>query len=114
MPQYMLLLHSEDNALLKFGPEEMQKAIQKYLDWRSKPFVVDGRKLEPAGRVMRKNDGHIRVTDGPFSESREVLGGYYAIEAESFERAVELANDHPHLDFGTIEIRELAPPPTHT
>ncbi len=112
MPQFMLLLHRDDNAPgWKSSPEEMQQALAKYLEWRRKPFVVDGRRLEDSGRLMKKSQDRVTVTDGPFSEAREVLGGYYSIEAQSYDHAVELAGDHPHLDFGTVEVRQLVPPP---
>jgi hypothetical protein len=85
----------------------MQKTGEKYMAWRSKPFVVDGNRLDQPGRVLEKKNGSLGVTDGPFTESREVLGGYYTIEAASFDEAVKLARDNPHVDFGTIEIREV-------
>jgi hypothetical protein len=47
------------------------------------------------------------VTDGPYVETREVLGGFFHLVAESFDQAVELARDCPHLEYGTIEIREV-------
>jgi hypothetical protein len=49
----------------------------------------------------------VNVTEGPFSETTEVFGGYYTIEAASFDEAVKLATDHPHLEFGTVEVREV-------
>ena len=107
MAQYLLLLRDDGAAWAKFGPEEMQKTMEKYMEWRNRPFVVGGERLDLTGRVMVKKDGKISVTDGPFSESREVLGGYYAIEAKDFDEAVALSMDHPHADFGTIEIREV-------
>ncbi len=112
MPQYMLLLRDDRESWNKLGPDEMQRVMERYLEWRSRPYVVDGRRLhEESGRVMHKKNGSVSVTDGPFAESREVLGGYYTIEAESFEAALEFARDHPHVDFGTIEIREVFPAP---
>ena len=79
------------------------------MEWRNRPFVVGGQRLDMAGRVMVRKDGKISVTDGPFSESREVLGGYFAIEAKDFDEAVALSMDNPHADLGigTIEIREV-------
>jgi hypothetical protein len=60
---------------------------------------------------MRSQDGHPRATDGPYSETKEVLGGYYTIEAASYEEAVLRANDHPHLEYGgTIEVRQVFEP----
>lgn len=95
------------------SPEEMQRTTEKYMAWRNLPFVVGGQRLEVAGRVMVKKDSKISVTDGPFSESREVLGGYYAIEAKDLDEAVALSMDNPHavLGVGTIEIREVMPRP---
>lgn len=49
------------------------------------------------------------MTDGPYSEAKEVLGGYFVIEADSYEQAVERLQDCPHLDYGTIVIREVEP-----
>jgi hypothetical protein len=109
MPKYMLLLRDDRELFGKLGPEEMQKTIEKYYAWRSKPFVVDGAGLmEKTGRVMQKKNGSVSVTAGPYSESREVMGGYYTIEAANFDEAVKLASDNPHVNFGTIEIREVA------
>ena len=49
-----------------------------------------------------------RATDGPYSETKEVLGGYYTIEAASYEEAVSRALEHPHLEYGgTIEVRQV-------
>jgi hypothetical protein len=108
MPQYMLLLRDDRELFGKLGPEEMQKTIEKYFAWRNKPFVVGGAGLmEKTGRVMQKKNGSVSVTAGPYSESKEVMGGYYAIEAANFDEAVKLSADNPHVDFGTIEIREI-------
>lgn len=111
MAQYLLLLRSDSAVWDNLSPEEMQRTVEKYVAWRNRPFVVGSNRLEMTGRLMQKKDGKIGVTDGPFSESREVLGGYYAIEAKDFDEAVTLTMDHPHTDFGTIEIREVMPRP---
>jgi hypothetical protein len=110
MPQYMLLLYHDPSGFEKLSPEEMQKAVEKYMAWKKKPFVVDSKRLEKdPGRVIRANAGHPRASDGPYSETKEVLGGYYAIEAASYDAAVERTLDHPHLEFGgTIEVRQLS------
>jgi hypothetical protein len=60
-----------------------------------------------AARVMRREQGRVRTTDGPYAEAKEVLGGYFTILADSYEQAVERCLDCPHLDFGSIEIREV-------
>jgi hypothetical protein len=114
MPQYMLLLYHDNPAgFQQLSPEEMQKAVEKYMAWRHKPFTVDSNRLtEDAGKIMRSQGGKPRVTDGPFSEAKEVLGGYYTIEAANYDEAVKRTLDHPHLEFGgVIEVRQVYPSP---
>ncbi len=109
MPQYMLLLYDDPSGWQKLSPEEMQKAIEKYMAWTKKPFTVDSKRLgQDTGRVIRSVNGKARTTDGPYSETKEVLGGYYLIEASSYDEAVARALDHPHVEYGgTIEVRQL-------
>lgn len=109
MSQFMLLLYDNPAEWQKISPEDMQKALEKYMAWSQKPFVVDGKRLaEDSGRVMRSQDGRPRTTDGPYSETKEVLGGYYTIEAANYNEAVERCQDHPHLEYGgTIEVRQV-------
>ena len=109
MPQYMLLLYDDPTTWQKISPEEMQKAIEKYMGWAKKPFNVDSKRLaEDAGRVIRSQNGKARATDGPYSETKEVLGGFYLIEAANYDEAVARASDHPHIEYGgTIEVRQL-------
>jgi len=109
MPQFMLLLYDNPANWQTLGPEEMQKAIEKYTAWSKKPFTVDSKRLgEDAGKVIRAQNGKPRTTDGPYSETKEVLGGFYMIDAASYDEAVTRALDHPHLEYGgTIEVRKL-------
>lgn len=112
MPQFMLLLYESPASISQFrslSPEEMQKAVEKYMSWAKKPFTVDSKRLgEDPGKVMRSQNGKPRATDGPYSETKEVLGGFYLIEAADYDEAVARTSDHPHLEHGgTIEIRKL-------
>ena len=112
MSQFMILLYDDPTQWQKVSPAEMQAAIEKYRAWRERPFTIDGKRLgEDSGRVMRLEQGKARATDGPYSETKEVLGGFYLIEAKDYDEAVQLAMDHPHLQFGTLEIRKLWEPP---
>lgn len=111
MAHYVLFLHASP-LMDRISPEEMQSVIMRYKAWgesvREKGHMRGGNKLQDGtGRLMRKSDSGVKVTDGPFAEGKEVVGGYYLIEAESFDQAVSIANDCPHLDFGTIEVRQL-------
>ena len=108
MPQYMLLLYHDTNGYAALSPEEMQKALEKYMAWTKKPFKVASMRLAPeAGRVIRPKAGKPQVADGPYSETKEILGGYYLIEAADYNEAVQRSLDHPHLEYGgTIEVRQ--------
>ncbi|HLJ45813.1 MAG TPA: YciI family protein [Bryobacteraceae bacterium] len=108
MPHYMLLLYDDPSKWGKLSPEEMQKAIEKYSAWRTKPGVVDSNRLaDDPGKVIRVTGNQPRATDGPYSETKEVLGGYYTIEAANYEEAVKLALAHPHVEYGgTVEVRQ--------
>jgi hypothetical protein len=111
----MLLLFEEPEIFAGLGPEEMQKIIQKYNAWgeklRRNGQLVTGHKLtDDAGRAVRRQGEELRVTDGPYSETKEVLGGYYLIEANSYDQAVERARDCPHLELGgAMVIRQIDP-----
>jgi hypothetical protein len=110
MPNYVLLLRDDENLVrLNLSPEEHQKVVEKYLAWRKRPFVVGGAGLnQKTGRVVqKKNGGGVAITEGPFTESKEVMAGFYTIEAANYDEAVKLSLDNPHVDFGTIEIREV-------
>src|SRR5579871_3346090 len=110
MPNYMLLLYNDPTKWMKLGPEEMQKATERYMAWTKKPFTRDSKRLaDDPGKLIRKaKGGQPRTTDGPYSETKEVLGGYYTIEAASYDEAVKLALDHPQLDYGgTVEVRHV-------
>src|SRR5436190_13714375 len=101
MARFMLLLYDNPTDWSKLSPEEMQKAIEKYMAWTKKPFTVDSERLaNDQGRVLRPQSSGVRVTDGPYSETKEVLGGYYTIEAADYDEAVRLAREHPHLEYG--------------
>ncbi len=106
MAHYMLLLRNEPNRWTGLSPEEMQKMTEKYFEWRTRPFVLDGQGLvDTTGRVVGK--GGSTVTEGPFSEAREVVAGFYTVEAADWDEAVKLALTNPHVSSGSIEIREV-------
>ena len=113
MPKYMLLLHDNPASFADVSPEQMQKVIEKYMAWgdrlRQDGQMHAGDKLtDEPGKVVRRRDGQVRVTDGPYSETKEVLGGYYIIEAASYDQAIERSRDCPHLEYGgAIEVRQV-------
>jgi hypothetical protein len=98
------MLYDNPADFHKLSPEEMRKAVEKYKAWAKGPHYRQSVRLsEDAGKVLRRK---ATPMDGPYSETKEVLGGFYAIEAADYEEAVALASTHPHLEHGTIEIRK--------
>lgn len=114
MSTYILLLHDSGTMPPDMSPADIQAVIQRYIAWRERVQrggrAVSGHKLvDGTGRVMRGPIGSASVTDGPYAEAREVIGGLFLIEAGSYEEVVRLCEDCPHLEFGSIEIREVEP-----
>ena len=113
MPKYMLLLHDDPSGWASVSPEQMQQIIEKYVAWGKKLrdagiLIASDKLTDEPGRVVRGKNGQLRVTDGPFSETKEVLGGYYTITAASYDDAVQQAKGCPSLEYGgTIEVREI-------
>lgn len=108
MAQFMLALYDDPSGWTKLSPEQMQKSIEKYMAWGKNAFVVQGKRLaDDPGKVLKGVGGKPRATDGPYSETKEVLGGIYIIEAANYDEAVKFTLDHPHLEHGTIELRAL-------
>jgi hypothetical protein len=78
-------------------------------DLQARGIWLTGDQLAPPRRAqtVRVRGGKTLVTDGPFVETKEALGGFDLIECESLEEAVEIASGHPIAELGTIEVRPL-------
>lgn len=108
MPQFVLMLRDSGSFPENISPEEIQQVIERYRVW-SERVGAKGQKLaDGEGRtVVRRSEGGITITDGPYAESKEVIGGYFVMDAPSYDAAAALVEDCPHLDFGSIEIRQI-------
>lgn len=92
------------------SPEQMQANMQKWMGWienlRAANLYLGGEPLTPAGKVVKGTQPI--VTDGPFAESKEIIGGYFIIKAASLEEAAELAKGCPDFAIGgSVEVREI-------
>ena len=110
---YMLLLRQPAGPIPP--PEELQKIMARFQTWMdglsAKGMVVGTNGLDVTGKVLRGRRG-ATITDGPFAETKEVIGGYVLISAASLEAAVEAARDCPGLDYGmAVEVRPVRPRP---
>ena len=93
-----------------FSPEQMQEHMQKWFGWiedlKAKKIYVSGEALLPAGKTVK--GAKALVTDGPFAESKELVGGYFIVKADSIEAATEIAKGCPDLPLeGSVEVREV-------
>jgi len=110
MAKFLFVYRSAKDSRDKMTPEEMQQILQKWRTWIAdglqKGWMLDaGDALKKEGRVVRA--GQV-VTDGPFVESKEVVGGFSIIQADTLGAAAELANGCPVLlRGGTVEVRPL-------
>jgi hypothetical protein len=113
MPKYMLLLRETPSDFSNLSAEEMQQVIGEYVAWRrrieAEGKYAGGEKLkDEGGRHVSMRNGKARVVDGPYAEAKEVMGGYFVINAADYDEAVETSKGCPHLKYGGwIEVREI-------
>lgn len=112
--QYMLLIYNGDPGRWERMSEEERNAI--YAEYgaltrelRDRNALVDGNELQPTttATAVRVRDGETTVTDGPFAETKEALGGYYVIDVDSLDEAIELAAKIPSARHSVVEIRPV-------
>lgn len=109
MASFMFLIKGGDPDS-EVSAEEMQQIIQKYVDWsnklQEKGKLQAGEKLADGGRILSGKGG--QVVDGPFTETKETIGGYFQVEAESYDEAVAMARECPVFERnGTVEVRQI-------
>ncbi len=115
MTQYMLLLHQVPDYNSDLPREKMLEMTKKYMTWaeglRAKGKMAGGEKLAAGGvRHVRVQNGTAVATDGPYAEAKDVVGGYFVIEARDQAEAEAIAKDCPHVALAAsnwIEIRPI-------
>ncbi len=108
--KYMLLVYLDEQAMTESEREHCYvESAQLARELHSGGQYLDASPLHPVATAtsVRMRDGKRLVTDGPFAETREQLGGYYLIEAGDLDEAISIAERVPPARFGTIEIRPL-------
>lgn len=112
MPRFLVIPRESGDTFADYSPEEMQQIVMRYWAWSSglgeKGLLEAGDKLvDGKGRVLRGKGDEMSVTDGPFVEVKEVVGGLWIVVADDLDGAQALMHDCPHLEFGSLEIREI-------
>ena len=108
--KYMLLVYLDENALSEVERNECYvKSARLAQDLHSGGQYLDASPLHPIATAtsVRVRGGKPLVTDGPFAETREQLGGYYLIDARDLDEAIAIAGRIPAATFGTVEIRPV-------
>jgi hypothetical protein len=110
MKQFLLLLHEDIQQMSELSPKEMQKIINAHMNWANKlaetGHLISGDGLHEKGILITGKDSVVK--DGPYMESKEIIGGYYLLQADDLQTVVELAKECPtHLFGGTTEIRPI-------
>lgn len=108
--KYMMLVYLDENAMSEEEREHCYtESAQLAQDLSSKGQYLDASPLQPVATAtsVRVREGKRLVTDGPFAETREQLGGYYLIEAQNLDEAISIAERIPPVRLGTIEIRPV-------
>jgi hypothetical protein len=111
--QYILLIYDNENAMKSRSPAEMGQLMSAY-----QKFTQDivnagnfkaGDPLQPTNTAttVRRREGKTLVSDGPFAETKEQLGGYYLIEAKDLDEAIAIAARVPSAEWGSIEVRPI-------
>jgi hypothetical protein len=111
--QYMLLIYGSGDSWNELTPEQQREMGDAYFrfteDLRGAGKMVAGDALQPISSAtsIRVRDGETLTTDGPFAETKEVLGGYYLIDVETLDEALDWGAKIPGAQFGTIEVRPV-------
>src|SRR5579864_3013315 len=113
--QYLLLIYGNETQFDKMSQTEQNKILQEYGELSKSlarsGHLRGGNELDriSKAKTVRVRAGKRAVTDGPFAETKEQLGGYYLVEAKDLEEAVALAARIPSARWGSIEVRPIIP-----
>ncbi len=107
--KYILLIHHEEVLDENERQQLLKESVQLANDLHARRQYFDAAPLEPSSATtsVKVRDGKRMVTDGPFAETREQIGGYFLIEARDAEEAIEIAGQIPGARIGTVEVRPV-------
>lgn len=113
--KYLALIYNDERQQQALGEEDVKRVLEEYRafgEWLAtekpgKKVASDALKPVHTATTVRVRDGKRLVTDGPFAETREQLGGYYLLECDDLDEALEIAARIPGAKDGSIEVRPI-------
>jgi len=111
--QYLLLINDDENVWTSMPEDERNAVYAEYMTYteelQSRGILVGANQLQPSdtATVVSVRNGETLTTDGPFAETKEVLGGYYLIDVDTLDEALEWAAKIPSARYGHIEVRPI-------
>ncbi len=115
--QYLLLIYGPESRWATLSEAESGALIGEYQAFgdsiRAQGIMQGGAPLKPVAtaKTVRVREGRMTVSDGPFAETREQLAGYYLVDCETEQEAIDAAARIPDARFGSVEVRPLMPFP---
>ena len=109
--QYLLLIYEQEQRFSSLSQEALKSEMGEYRNFgdKFKSAILGGNALQPTSTasMIRVRDRKSLITDGPFAETKEQLGGYYLIEAPDLDQALAIAENIPAARYGSIEVRPI-------
>jgi len=111
--QYLLMIYQAENAGPALGSEEFGAMMQGYFrfnqEMEERDVMLGGNPLEGVNTAstVRVRDNKSTITDGPFAETKEILGGYYLLDCKGLDEALACAAKIPTAEWGSIEVRPI-------
>ena len=107
--EFLALIHGSEVGWKSLGDNDRQAIMQRYMSFSERDEVVGGAELDTTGTAttVRVRNGDRLVSDGPYAEVKEALGGYFILECDSIDEACRLAAEIPAAEHGAIEVRPV-------
>jgi hypothetical protein len=111
--RYLLLIHIDESGFATSTEDDLHDMMEAYREYGeaigSEGIMRGGDALQPSGTatVVRVREGETLLTDGPYAEAREQLGGYYEVECDTLDQAIDAARRIPGALTGAIEVRPI-------
>ena len=111
--RYLMLIYNDERGWDDMSEDEQAAQLPRWNAYteslQSAGILRGGDALQPtaSATTVRVRDGEAQLTDGPFAETREQLGGYYMVECDTLDQAIEAASRIPSVDRGSVEVRPV-------